>query len=313
MAESPKTPEKIVRNATLDDIEKLKSKNVVEGIPASKVEKIDENINSPAMLKPKKSSFEPDPHPVKLPSGNKVVKRNLTDKNEIYVKRMGSIEENIFMKLLASDGSPKVLNSTIDSVIDNCIKTNINVAELSLIDKFAVFLKIIHLTYGNMKFTLTCNECKNEYKVNINIDEDLKVKYINKNFEYPFPIKIESFKDCNLMWYVKYPTIRQAHLLIAGEVSDDAMILLTDKIEGTATKEDGGVREVTKEDYEDILTNIDVDDRKKFKDFIKEFGSYGVDMTLSKDFCTNDECKLCNKKQDIDMPIDQIFSKIIVE
>jgi hypothetical protein len=303
--------EKVIRNATPEDIEKLKRKDASEGIPVSKVKK--ENGKKAEVLdmylKPKKSIFEPDPFPIKLPSGNKVVKSGLTPKNEIYIKRMGSAEEGLFVKMIGSNDT-KLINATMDAAIDNCIKSRIEASQLSLIDKFAVFFKIIDLTYGPIKTELKCSNCGTSYFQPLNLVKDLKIKYLPENYEYPRPIKIESFPGCNITWYVKYPTAGETQDFLTAETMTN-MLILTDRIEGTLIDGDNGEREVQKSDYEDIISNLNDDDRKKFKDFLNDFGSHGVDLTIRKDFCTKSGCNLKDKVQEITFPFEAIFARIL--
>jgi len=305
---------KVVRNATIEDIEKMKKKEATEGVPASKVkseEKKEEKKGQviDMMIKPKTSVFEPDPFPIKLPSGNKVVQSFLTSKNEIYVKRMGSIEEGLFMKTMGID-DPKIINATLDSVIDNCIKSRIESGSLSLIDKFAVFFKILDITYGKLPAKLQCNECKTEYEEKIDLIKDIQTKYLPSNYEYPHPIEIVSYKDCKLTWYVKYPTMAETQIFLDNDTLRNMMIM-TDRIEGTIKDLDGEMVDVQKQDYEPIITNLNEDDRQKFKDFLNDFGSYGTQLMIDKDFCTNKNCGQFNKVQSVAFPFEAIFSKIL--
>lgn len=295
--------DKIIRNASLEEIEKLKKSTAVEGIPASQAQQA--TVTEIKSMKPKQSMFEPEPIPVKLPSGNKVVKRFLTPKNEVFVKRMGSQEEALFIKLVKA-ADEALINATMDSVIDNCLKTNISSGELSLIDKFAVFFKIIHATYGLIDMEIMHDGLP--YNIKVNLETDLNTTYVPNDVEYPHPIKLKSYSFCDLIWYVKYPTIRDTQKFLQDE-SIDSMLYLTDRLEGTVTETTGEVRQVREEDYEEIIKWIDDDDRKAFKDFLAYFGGFGTQLNFKKSIKI--ENTNAHKEVEIELPLENIFKRIL--
>lgn len=304
------TKKRIIRNASLEEIEKLKAQESAQGKTESmvKAEAPKAAVKDEGITKPKKNPFEPDPTPMRLPSGNIFIKENLTPKNEIYVRRMGAVEENMFFKLLGAT-EMKIVNATIDAVMDNCIRSKVDVYDLALIDKLPIFFKIIQLTYGPIEIKQRCQKCEVEHSFTFDPVDDLKISYVPLDYEYPKRIELTSFPKAKIDWYVMYPTIRQTGKFFDSDMVD-VMRMLTDRFEGTII-DDGKEREITKDDYEAILTNMNDDDRQKYRDFLNDFGSYGVQLSVSQPFCKSKECDLYEKPQEFDIPIEMIFARII--
>jgi len=308
----PKNDQKkgVIRNATLEDIEALKKK---ESVPAMTEAELKETQKTPEesqepSLKPKTTRFEPDSVPVKLPSGKFAVQKYLTPNNEIMVRRMTAVEENMFYQLLGG-ADMKAINATIDLIMENCIKTNISTFELSLIDKLPVFFKILQLTYGNMVLDIECEKCKQKFPVPIDLVSDCKVLYVPDNYEYPKRITLETYPNSVIDWYVTYPTIKQSGKFFDADIID-VRRMLTHHIEGFIT-EDGKEKPITKEDYEAIVTNINQNDKNKYHDFLNEFGSFGTDLSISKSICDDKDCEMYGRKQNMTLPVEDVFVKII--
>ncbi len=301
---------RIIRNASLEEIEKLRMQESVPGKTESAVksEAPKKEEKSDSIFKDKKSPFEPEPVPMRLPSGNIFVKNNLTPKNEIYVRRMGAVEENMFYKLLGAT-EMKIVNATIDAVMDNCIRSKIDVYDLALIDKLPIFFKIIKLTYGVIEIKQLCKSCGVEHIFKFDPVDDLTITYVPDGVEYPKKIELTSFPNAKIDWYVLYPTIRQTGKFFDSDMVD-VMRMLTESFEGTII-ENGKEREINREDYENILVNMNDDDRQQYRDFLNDFGSYGVQLTSSKPFCKVKECDMYEKQQEFDIPIEMIFARII--
>jgi hypothetical protein len=265
------------------------------------------------ILKPKSSIFEPDPVPVKLPSGSLAVdKKFLTNNNEIFVRRMTSLEENIVLKL-AGVSEVGVINQSIDSIIKSCVKTNIDADDLLLIDKFAVFFKIISITYGKIQTTLQCPSCDKVYEnYKIDVYNDFSVKYVPDEYQYPRQIKLESYNDCELIWHVVYPTLGDTkQMFVDQNIDDNAQMYVTEKIEGWYTDPSGNKVEVKPSDYKALITNLEKQDKKKYKEFMDEFSAFGFQMTTFIPFCTDKKCSLRNVEQEVSVPVEDIFSLII--
>lgn len=304
---------KVIRNASLAELDSLKKRNAIPAVPKHLQEETINKTTTESVLtskKPNKSVFEPKAYPVKLPSRDFFINKEfLSDNYEILVRRMGSLEESLFFNMMTTD-DPKVVNSTIDSVIDNCIKTNISVYDLSLIDKFTVFFKILDLTYGKFDIKVKCPECKLERNLEISLVDDLFTKYLPDNYQYPKIIKLKDVpSDFKINWYLRYMSIKQAQDFLASS-SVDVMLELTEKIEGEFIDEDGQKAQVSKENYKDIVEFLGDTDRDEYKDFMNDFGSYGTEFKIKKYHCENRACDNFVNQVPFEFPIDQIFERI---
>lgn len=313
--------EKVLRNVSLDEIEALRKKDAVDAmqdISSTSTEtdntpkKAKKAVEGAIEFKTASSVFEPKGEPVKLPSRNLFVKENLTANFEIYVKRMGSVEEAIFYNLM-NTRDPQAINEAIDKVIDNCIKTKISAYDLCLIDKFTVFLKILHLTYGSIDVKLTCPDCNTAYEMNIDMVKDLVTKYLPDKFEYPRKIHLTTYDDkkFNLNWYVNYLTIGQANTVLIGEANIDSMLLATDRIEGKFINSNGEEASPTQDDYAEILRYLNDEDRETYRAFMQEIGDYGTNFEIKNKFCPQKGCIANTEKKPIVLPPEQIFMRII--
>lgn len=315
--------EKTIRNVSLDEIEALRQKNAVDSFPQvddiavnasddktpKKVKKV---IMDTVEFKPSSSVFEPNGEPVKLPSRNFFIKENLTSDFEIYVKRMGSVEEAIFYNLI-NQRDPQAINEAIDKVIDNCIKTNIRAEDLAIIDKFTVFCKILDMTYGPIDVNLSCPICNTPQPIRVNLVKDLTVKYLPANFEYPRKIHLTTYdkKKFNLDWYVNALNLGQANKVLVNEANVDAMLMVTDRIEGTFINGNGETVSPHEEDYGEILRNLNDADRETYRNYMKEFGEYGTNFELKNKHCIQKGCIANTEKQPLELPPEQLFMRII--
>lgn len=315
MAEDKNGKGRVIRNPSLEEIEQLKRSKATDGLTADEMaEKIEEAQPQTKQktkaavtgdLKPKSSVFEPDPKPMKLVSGNKFIS---VPNNEIYVRRMGAAEESLFYQLLANNNI-KAINTTMDAVIASCVKSNINVYDLSLIDKLPIFFKILDLTYGPIDVVFTCDECLTEYHFSVDLVKDLKTKYLPASMILPHKIRLTSFPGAKIDWYVLYPTIQQSSDYMDA-TSIETLKMVTVRFEGTVN-ENGVDREVTEDDYQEIINNLNETDLEAFSKFENEFGSYSVDLDMKIKLCTNKSCTLNNKEVAKELPIESIFDRII--
>lgn len=313
MAEEKNGKPRVIRNPSLEEIEQLKRSKATDGMTADEMaEKIEETQPKQKTktvtiggLKPKSSIFEPDPKSMKLVSGNKFIS---VPNNEIYVRRMGAAEESLFYQLL-SNNNIKAINTTMDAVIASCVKSDINVYDLSLIDKLPIFFKILDLTYGPIDVTLMCDECGSEYNFSVDLVKDLKTRYLPASMTLPHKIHLTSFPGAKIDWYVLYPTIQQSSDYMDA-TSIETLKMVTVKFEGTIT-DNGEEREITEEDYAEIINNLNENDLKAFAKFENEFGSYSVDLDMKVKLCTNKSCTLHGKEVTKELPIESIFDRII--
>jgi len=304
---------RVIRNPSLEEIENLRRTTATEALTEKEIdEKIQEQNPQPnpkeertGLLKPKSSPFEPDSHPFTLVSGSKFVS---VPKNEIYVRRMGAAEESLFYQLF-SNNTMRAINNTMDAVICNCVKSDIDTYSLPINDKLPIFFKIIDLTYGPIEVKIKCPDCGDDAIIKINLLKDLKTKYIPASIQYPSKIKLTSFPGAKIVWHVGVATIGQSADYFEGSVME-VLKMLTIKLEGTVI-DNGAEREITEHDYNDILSNLNETDLEAFRKFQNDFGQYTVDMNFKSKLCSNKMCISVGKEVKTELPIESIFERII--
>jgi hypothetical protein len=303
-----------IRNPSLEEIEQLKRTKATEAVTEEEiVEKIEEaipvaekkKVTRTQELLPKSSVFEPDSQPFKLVSGNKFI--NIPG-NQIYVRRMGAAEESMFYQLL-SNNNLKAINNTMDAVIASCVKSDIDIYELSIIDKLPIFFKILDLTYGPIELNLTCAECGKEYHPKVNLIKDFKVYHLPDNYVYPFKARLTSFPNASIDWFFTYPTIKQSSDYF-DSTSIEVLNMLTLRFEGTIN-ENGKDRAITEKDYPEIIKNLNEADTETFKSFQTKFGEYSVDLNFKIKLCSSMGCSLNGREIEKELPIESIFERII--
>lgn len=266
------------------------------------------------LLKPKTDYFEPDPIPFRLPSGSFVVdKKYLTDKNEIFIRRLSAPEEKFFTKMKEK----KDLMSSINKSLDAIIKTkNVSVNDLSLIDKLALFIYVIAITYGstiNIADKLDCKACVKEgsekTKVIVNILDDLEIKYVPDDYEYPFKVKLNNYKDCDITVVYEYPTIRLENFFIDEEDSDVVEAIKSLIIDVYGKKANGNP--VQKTERDGLLKFLSVEDRVAIRDKISDFSKYGIQLTTTKYSCTNNKCPFVSEATPINIGLDVMIEKML--
>lgn len=322
--ENKEQKHKVIKNASLEEIEKLKKQMAVEATQAPNTTSIhtttttSQNIHTTTTtethntvkLKPAQSIFEPKPVPIKLPSRNLVVTHDLTENHEIYIKRMSSVEEGLLYNIVGISDTTQI-NQTLDRIIDNCIKSQISVYELSLIDKLTVLMNIFYLTYGEFNVDIECKECRKKHAYTINLRDDLLTTYVPDDIEYPHKIHLTTYDEYgfNLDWYITYFTIEQANDILTQNTID-LMLLITHSITGTYINDKGEKAQPTPDLYKDILYNLNDIDRNAYREFLNKFGEYGTQFILPKHYCRTIGCIANINKKPLELPYEQIFMHI---
>jgi len=303
--------EKILRNPTEAEIKQQLDKDVVEGVEENIIQ--NETKDTDSLLKPQTSEFEPKPVKFRLVSDKLTVPSNkLTKDNEIFVRRFTTVEESYFQKFISSYKNKSMfdINSyefidMVNKMMDGCIKTQISVYDLSLIDKIPLFIFLLGLSYGQeYDFTFECNACEQSFKHKVNLAKDIKIKYLPANYKYP-SFELTDIKD--VVAYLKYPKINSESIFIQSDNIISQILLVIDKIEGT--KNDG--TKITEEDYENIINNLSSKDKKEIKNFIEDFSQYGTQFNISKKICKNEKCELHKKEQTVTIPLQEILVNIL--
>lgn len=258
-----------------------------------------------SMLKPKKSKFEPDPVEFKLPSFGKSIPKHLhkflTEDKSIYIRRITAQEEIILSKLR---DRPDQILKTITQCLDSCLKTNIDIKHFMLIDKIPMFLFLIDISYKQKddKINITCPECKQTQERKISIKDDLKIRYMDKSTKYPLELTTNKSYDTKYIITFDAPTFEHEKLF---ESEDLEATHLLHNLVLTITDSDG--KNVPKEDWLELINNLDSEDRIRFRDTLSDMtDKFGTDTKI--DFtCSNKGCIVYNKNTKTDIPLDQIF------
>lgn len=319
-----KKEETIIKNPSADEIEQIRSKTETLAYKKNQnkeEEKTEDKVDSQYfseytqkysnLLKPKTDYFEPDPIPFKLPSGKHVVDSQfLTENNEIFIRRLSAPEERLFSKMKEK----KDLLDSMNKALDLIIKTDgVSINDLSLIDKLAMFIYAIAITYGSkidIADKVDCRACKREEpktKVIVDILKDLEIKYVPDNFDYPFEVKLNGYKNCDLTLKYNYPTVSLEEYFL-DEDADIVEALKTLIIDIYGTKANGNP--VQKLERDGLLTFLSIEDRLAIKDKIKQFSEFGIQLKTDSYTCSNSKCPHVSEKVEVEIGLDVLIEKI---
>lgn len=313
--------EKNIKSPTVEEIEtaldndKTPGENVKRIKPANKPAPA-KTKNSECKMKDEADSFfEPEAELFLLPTKRKVYAgEGITDEGKIYVRRFTTKEENLVQSALIKEknSSGMTLNTflhIINEALDNCIKSDVSIYDLAIIDKIPMLVKIISMSYGKkLKITIPCEECEKEHEIEINLDKDFVVNYISDKFPSPKTIKLEKF-SFPVEIDLTIPTVIDEDAF-SGETVDlirqfEAMI-----VEARGTKPDG--EPITRKDIPLIVENIHQDDKEQVKKYINSFSEIGTDLQLNPiSLCTNKKCSLFNAPVSPIVPLRFILSQLI--
>ena len=308
---------KTLRNPSEEELKELQKNSAAAAIPLHNKKTPTKSPEANEV----KSFFEPAATPFKLPSGDLIIAGGA-----ISMRRMTTLEEGLFydfLRILQSqarvdeDGEmnmdghlyssfTKNFLATANAAIDNCIKSNVSVYDLSVLDQVPLFLNLLGITYGfEHDFDLQCPVCSKTSKMNVNIKE-IPVKYYDGSIAHPFTFETTSF-EFPVELVIRY-------LRISDEsVWNDAKISLSEKYltlleSASGVLPDGNA--ITEEHYSDIITNLNEVDKAKIKDWLNTFSEFGSDLRITKKFCLNKECSKYKKPQEVLLPIENIFQKV---
>jgi len=304
MAEKTKS---VIRNPTIDEIEALSRKKANVGVVTARP-KVEQPEDGEELVKPQ-DDFEPDPVLFELPSQNTTIpEKYLSDKYEVLVRRFTTQEEAMF-----HDFDKFPFSKAIEPQIDGCLKTNIKCADLSSIDKLAIYLFLIGKSYGEVfDIDVPCEACGETSKVDkINIIKDIEIKRVPKDYPYPFPIELSTYKEERNLYYkafFRFPTIKE------GGVIDGSLDILSQMKACLVKIVDDQGREIGDYEKEKLINNLNSDDRNKFRKFIQEFDEFGANLFIkNKKVCKNTKCKeKFGKVQSFILPIESVLGDIIL-
>jgi hypothetical protein len=283
------------------------SEFVEEEVEEGIFEKNDEEI----VLKPKKSYFEPDPIPYKLISGNHFIKNNLTRNGEIYVRPWNTEDELKISKIRSTEEFNKICNE----IFQSCIKSDIDLYELSMVDKLPLFIFILVITYGSkvsVKKLMECEVCENDDSISVVVDllKDLDYKYLPDNLEYPFSMKLNSYPKDDISIKYVFPSLKHEKFFM--ENNENLIDSLRHIIVEFKGKKANG-KEVTKNDLGDVIKYLNAEDKNKIRANISEISKYGINLETDRYSCSKDNCIYNKERKKIFLTFENILSSLFLK
>lgn len=317
MAEDKKV--NVVRNPSPTELKELMKKGTVEADYDENIEQKEEketeikvispiSTNIDSIIKPDESVFSPEKHLYKLVCGlhnYPHFKGYLTDNGEIYVRRMSATDTSYFIDIMKEEVSFKNFNKAITKIINNCVRTNIDTGKLYLIEKMALFIFIVSLTYGDkISFKATCPECGTVYNLELLLS-DIPIIMMDNNVDIIKNVKLETYKN-PIDLYLHFPYICEEDIYLSADAEQSLLLLVNDIV---GKRPDG--QDINEEDYLDIMKYLNDDDTKKIKDAMDSISEYGIQLDdIDVKLCKTKGCSLKNKNQKVSLPIETIFMKM---
>lgn len=284
---------RVIKNATLQDLESLRGETII----ASPMSNVENNIsaNETIKLKPKTSSFEPDPVQFYLPSGSHFI-----EEGYIWIRRLSTAEEGTLLKL----SSEKDFNNAINKIFESSIKSDISISSIPLIDKVPIFITIIALTYGgnisiNDVIKDDCKTCRDDERVYIDILKDIKIKQLDDSIEYPLSIITD---DEKYIIKYRYPTIKDE----AG--SEESPLDFIKKII-IEIKEVNSNLVIDKKSASEMIQWLTPNEKKKISVSLSEISKHGNSFECTIGSCSNKNCSM--KDQKISLSSDNLLTRVV--
>lgn len=262
------------------------------------------------MVKPDESILSPKKHLHKLICGkhNYPDIPQINDEGEILIRRFSAVEESMFQDMRRG-GNLRTFFVTLNEVLQNCVRSNIDVYKLYMHEQMPLFVHIIALSYGEeQEFSFECPVCNQPTIKKINLLKDLETTYMGKRIKMPFPVVLKSYGS-KMTLYVHYPNLQEQATYLDPDVgSFPKLRMLVDRIEGKMP--DGS--DITEKHYDDIIKFLDGNDIDAIRAQIDTVADFGIDMrTVAFDeFCQNKACNDWRKPKEVPLPLEQLIMKI---
>lgn len=222
-------------------------------------------------------------------SGEKVEFKPLTTKE---IKKL-LVYEN--------DDDYSKVEEMLDQVINSSVlNENFDVDNLYLQDRFSLLLEIRKKTKGeNYEFTYPCPKCKSQNYISQNLD-NLPIKTLDENVDNE--IKLTDDISINV-WHLTRKEEKEALEKVDKKSPDKNSFyhlnILTQTIKAVSSP-DGKEEDLSYEDKEYIIDNINTDNLKKISDWFDE-NKFGVDFVIEK------KCKQCGHSEKSMIPLENFF------
>ena len=289
-----------IKNPSPADVEKIlasKNENLKTlpdpspSIPVQEEKKI--TILNADVIKPKKSKFEPDPVKFKVPSGTKFFSNGY-----LWVRKLNTDEETKLTSLGNVTGEK--LNTTVNSILSNVIKSDIPFSEVPVIDKIPLFNFVVGLTYSDKvyinRLSPNCNNCSPDLNWEVAYNTDGRFETPGDDNPHPFVIQLSSYSEIYTVCF-HYPKIKNEDAVSEKEIStaiSELVIYLRDS---------SGV-DVPKKDWDEIFAWLNIDDKTKISNCLTAYNKFGTKMIFSCEGCPNPDCN----NESIEVPTEKLFA-----
>jgi hypothetical protein len=311
---SPEELDKLSKSKQPQESKYLPEQNLIKQSDFVEEQNEEENFETndeEIVLKPKKSYFEPDPVPYKLISGKYFIKNNLTNNGEIYVRPWNTEDELKISKIRSTEEFNKICNE----IFQSCIKSDIDLYELSMVDKLPLFIFILVITYGSkvsVKKLMECEVCENDDSISVVVDllKDLDYKYLPDNLEYPFSMKLNSYPKDDISIKYVFPSLKHEKFFM--ENNENLIDSLRHIIVEFKGKKANG-KEVTKNDLGDVIKYLNAEDKNKIRENITEISKYGINLETDRYMCSKDNCIYNKERKKIFLTFENILSSLFLK
>lgn len=279
--------EKTIKNISVEEMEKVGEADLVAGENLKRPKNVEKPaVTTKYLCKMKEmgdSFFEPLPELFLLPTRNKIYNgEGITKDGSIYIRRFTTNEENMIQGMLVRDRNKDELTINgflhiMNDAIDACIKSDVSIYDLAIIDKIPLLVKLISMAYGKkLEVIIPCEKCEKEHTISINLDKDFVVNYIDDKFivpktielkKFPFPVEID----------LTIPTI-EFEDAFGGETIDLIEQFKAMIVDARGTKPDG--TPITAADIPMIVQAIHKDDKELIKKYIDSYTHIGTDLQI---------------------------------
>jgi len=324
-----------IENISPDELAKLRTHNAVQAHNSNLLP--DENADDKRQKYKPTSRFEPLPFDIVVPSGNLALPEFMYDEAEglktVKAKVISVVQEDkvltffrdLYRDLTNNQGSDATalielyqdkFFHIIDTIIDDCLKTNVSIEDFMVVDRMWLFISIIANSYGPEQILeYQCPICSTKNNIKTHLIKDLKdLKIYGRDIKTPYPLKyvfdidgIEGPKQIQLI--MEYPKIKDFSLLLKQDVFSQVGLLSNVLIEAQETV-NGVPKLIDKTEFYDVIQAIPLNARLEIKKIFDDFTLLGTQLEVKKKVCTNKTCENFNKLITTEIPINSLFNVV---
>lgn len=293
-------------NPSIEDLQEIANKELARSVAKFSEESYQNKIQETKdglVLKPKLSTFEPEPVLFALPTGNilhRKFPKAVTPDGEIMVRRISAFEEIYIDQFF--NASEEQISNLITNIIEGCIKSDIPVTEIHLLDKIPLFFFVIAISYGSLLNVAPIEGCKTcipgETRVEIDYLKDINIKRFPKDLDYPRKAELKTYPNMRLTAHVVMPIIRDEKDLVKTPTNrEDLIIKLRAIISSITGYQINTGEEVRSNQINELLAFLDSDDKERIKNAIDDITtSYGIDYEVMVKNCSQEKCSKIGQK-----------------